>query len=311
MPVGAVRLTERFGLDRAVSDEALRDALDLIAAELDRLDDRPAPDVLLGMGGALTNLAAVEQGLAVYDPDVVHGTRLDRAAIDRQIELYRTRERRRAARHRRPAAQPRRGHPRGRVRRARGAGQARVRLARGERPRPAPPADRRPLRPRASGRLRRDPRRALPRPRAGCSRGRGPRRGARRTPSLASTLATAGFTRARPQPDARALGEVEDLRERRRALGIDEVHALHVQEHGAQRRVGILHERADALVERLGGGEEQAAVESHHGEAGERLVARVLARVAEDVGPGLPAQQRHLRRGRDVDEPDRARARCR
>ena len=91
VPVGAVRLTERFGLDRAVSDEALRDTLDLIASELDRLDDRPAPDVLLGMGGALTNLAAVEQGLAVYDPDAVHGTRLDRAAIDRQIELYRTR----------------------------------------------------------------------------------------------------------------------------------------------------------------------------------------------------------------------------
>ena len=91
VPVGAVRLTERFGLDRAVSDAALRDALKLIAAELGRLDDRPAPDVLLGMGGALTNLAAVEQGLAVYDPDVVHGTRLDRAAVDRQIELYRTR----------------------------------------------------------------------------------------------------------------------------------------------------------------------------------------------------------------------------
>ena len=91
VPVGAVRLTERFGLDRAVSDEVLRDAFRLIAAELGRLDDRPAPDVLLGMGGALTNLAAVEQGLAVYDPDVVHGTRLDRAAIDRQIELYRTR----------------------------------------------------------------------------------------------------------------------------------------------------------------------------------------------------------------------------
>ena len=46
VPVGAVRLTERYGLDRAVSDEALRDALDAIAAELDRLDGRPSPDVL-------------------------------------------------------------------------------------------------------------------------------------------------------------------------------------------------------------------------------------------------------------------------
>ncbi len=91
VPVGAVRLTERFGLDRAVSDDVVRDALDLVASELDRLDDRPTPDVLLGMGGALTNLAAVELGLAVYDPDVIHGTWLDRAAIDRQIELYRTR----------------------------------------------------------------------------------------------------------------------------------------------------------------------------------------------------------------------------
>ena len=43
------------------------------------------------MGGALTNLAAVEHGLAVYDPDVVHGSRLALAEIDRQIELYRTR----------------------------------------------------------------------------------------------------------------------------------------------------------------------------------------------------------------------------
>ena len=47
--------------------------------------------MLVGMGGALTNLAAVAHGLAVYDPDVVHGSRLDRAEIDRQIELYRTR----------------------------------------------------------------------------------------------------------------------------------------------------------------------------------------------------------------------------
>ena len=39
----------------------------------------------------MTNLAGVEHELATYDPDVVHGTRLDRAEVDRQIELYRTR----------------------------------------------------------------------------------------------------------------------------------------------------------------------------------------------------------------------------
>ena len=44
------------------------------------------------MGGAVTNITAVKHGLAVYDPDVVQGTILDRAEIERQVELYRTRD---------------------------------------------------------------------------------------------------------------------------------------------------------------------------------------------------------------------------
>jgi exopolyphosphatase / guanosine-5'-triphosphate,3'-diphosphate pyrophosphatase len=89
--VGAVRLTERFGLDGVVSDDALAAALDAIAAELAPLDGRPVPDALVGMGGAMTNLAAVAHGLEAYDPDVVHGTTLGRDEIDRQIDLYRAR----------------------------------------------------------------------------------------------------------------------------------------------------------------------------------------------------------------------------
>ena len=43
------------------------------------------------MGGALTNLAAVKHELASYDPDVVRGTVLDVAELERQIALFRTR----------------------------------------------------------------------------------------------------------------------------------------------------------------------------------------------------------------------------
>lgn len=89
--VGAVRFTERFGLDGVVSKDTLREALGAIAADLDRLDERETPAVLVGIGGAVTNLAAVEHGLEHYDPNVVRGTVLDRAEVDRQIELYRTR----------------------------------------------------------------------------------------------------------------------------------------------------------------------------------------------------------------------------
>jgi len=88
--VGAARFTEQFGLDGPVSEDVLADALAAIAADLARLDGRPAPEALVGMGGAITNLAAVHHGLATYDPEIVQGTVLDRAEIDRQIELYRT-----------------------------------------------------------------------------------------------------------------------------------------------------------------------------------------------------------------------------
>lgn len=89
--VGAVRYTERFGLDAEVSAETLRDALAAISDDLSRLDGRPAPDALVGMGGAITNLMAVKHELATYDPEVVQGAVLDRAEVDRQIELYRSR----------------------------------------------------------------------------------------------------------------------------------------------------------------------------------------------------------------------------
>jgi exopolyphosphatase/guanosine-5'-triphosphate,3'-diphosphate pyrophosphatase len=90
--VGAVRYTERFGLAGAVTREVLVEALAAIAGDLARIDGRPAPDALVAMGGAVTNITAVKHAMATYDPDVVQGSVLDRAEIDRQIELYRTRD---------------------------------------------------------------------------------------------------------------------------------------------------------------------------------------------------------------------------
>ena len=89
--VGAARYTERFGLGGVVSDDTLAEARGAIVTDLARLDGRPRPDALVGMGGANTNLAAVKHELAAYDSEVVQGTVLDRGEIDRQIELYRQR----------------------------------------------------------------------------------------------------------------------------------------------------------------------------------------------------------------------------
>ncbi|MET1038696.1 MAG: Ppx/GppA family phosphatase [Aeromicrobium sp.] len=89
--VGAVRYTEAFGLGAAVTEDVLAEAFGAISADLARLDDRPTPETLVAMGGAVTNLAAVKHALTEYDADIVHGTVLDRTEIDRQIELFRTR----------------------------------------------------------------------------------------------------------------------------------------------------------------------------------------------------------------------------
>jgi exopolyphosphatase/guanosine-5'-triphosphate,3'-diphosphate pyrophosphatase len=90
--VGAVRYTERYKLDGVVSAAVLNEAMAAIAADLSRIDGRPVPAALVAMGGAVTNLTAVKHGLARYDPTIVQGTVLDRAEIDRQIELYRSRD---------------------------------------------------------------------------------------------------------------------------------------------------------------------------------------------------------------------------
>lgn len=87
--VGSVRITERFGLDAAVTPAVLGEARAAISAALSRLDGRPVPDALVGMGGSVTAIAAVGLGLAVYDPDIVQGSILTRAEVERQAEHYR------------------------------------------------------------------------------------------------------------------------------------------------------------------------------------------------------------------------------
>jgi exopolyphosphatase / guanosine-5'-triphosphate,3'-diphosphate pyrophosphatase len=89
LDIGAVRITERFALQGVVAKDALDDALQGIAQELGRLREHPSPNAVIAMGGTVTNLAAVKHSLAQYDPNVVQGTVLDIAEIDRQIEQYR------------------------------------------------------------------------------------------------------------------------------------------------------------------------------------------------------------------------------
>lgn len=88
--VGAVRFAEAYGLAGIVSDGELHRAMGAMAGELSQLDNAASPDVLVGMGGAVTNLTAVMHALPDYDPEIVQGSTLTGHEVDRQIELYRS-----------------------------------------------------------------------------------------------------------------------------------------------------------------------------------------------------------------------------
>jgi exopolyphosphatase/guanosine-5'-triphosphate,3'-diphosphate pyrophosphatase len=79
-------------LDRQVSEDVLKKAMAQVSADLSRLDGQPSPDLLIGMGGAMTNITAVALALATYDPSRVQGAVVTIDEIDRQIELYRSQD---------------------------------------------------------------------------------------------------------------------------------------------------------------------------------------------------------------------------
>ena len=86
-------MTARAGLEGRVDEPALTAAIEAIERDLGGLLTAHAtPDTLVGVGGTVTNLAAVALAMAEYDPEVIQGAELGRDEVERQIERYRTME---------------------------------------------------------------------------------------------------------------------------------------------------------------------------------------------------------------------------
>jgi exopolyphosphatase/guanosine-5'-triphosphate,3'-diphosphate pyrophosphatase len=96
LDLGSVRLTERF----LTSDPARKEECDRLIHTVEqslgklltdwgalRQGSRPA---MVGIAGTFTTLSAVEKGLTHYSHSEVHGSRLGRAEVERQVELYRS-----------------------------------------------------------------------------------------------------------------------------------------------------------------------------------------------------------------------------
>ena len=89
LALGVVPLAERFPFPARLEPASYAALLDEIRRRL--ADELPAAmitapiDVLVGTAGTVTTLAALDLGLAAYDPLRVHGHRLTRDAVDRLL----------------------------------------------------------------------------------------------------------------------------------------------------------------------------------------------------------------------------------
>lgn len=89
--VGCVRMTERFLHHDPPRPEELANCLSVVEQHLHDVERAlpgvGAPNRFIGLAGTITNVAAVEIGLATYDPDRIHHFTLSKAAAE---DVFRT-----------------------------------------------------------------------------------------------------------------------------------------------------------------------------------------------------------------------------
>jgi exopolyphosphatase/guanosine-5'-triphosphate,3'-diphosphate pyrophosphatase len=87
LDLGCVRLTERFLRSDPPRDDELEECAAAVRSLLgERVPGEVRPAAAIGVAGTVTSLAALDLGLAEYDPERVHGHRLSRESVGVQLE---------------------------------------------------------------------------------------------------------------------------------------------------------------------------------------------------------------------------------
>ncbi|MDI6705086.1 MAG: Ppx/GppA phosphatase family protein [Bacillota bacterium] len=89
LDIGAVRLTEKFGNSNTASRCQLDSISDFVKKQLSGMEFPNNQEIarMVGIGGTITSLAAIDQKLEIYDRNAVHGYVLQKEQIDRILEL--------------------------------------------------------------------------------------------------------------------------------------------------------------------------------------------------------------------------------
>ncbi|MDP7423501.1 MAG: Ppx/GppA phosphatase family protein [bacterium] len=89
LPLGAVSCTERFLSKESVDRKTLDRMLEYMESVLVDSEADSTPDLLIGISGTVTTMGAVFHAMSDYRPEIIRGTVLTAAEVDRQIDLFR------------------------------------------------------------------------------------------------------------------------------------------------------------------------------------------------------------------------------
>ena len=88
--IGAIRFTEDYFLSDPVTEEEFQNGINAVKEAFADADFSGTADYLIGMGGTITNLAAIKHKLAKYDPNIIQGSKLTLADVTEQMEHFRS-----------------------------------------------------------------------------------------------------------------------------------------------------------------------------------------------------------------------------
>ncbi len=86
--IGAIRLTEKYFSDMPISKEKLAEAQAEITEEISKGGIASSGAILIGMGGNITSMAAVKEGMDVYDARKVQGYVITKRDADLLAEKF-------------------------------------------------------------------------------------------------------------------------------------------------------------------------------------------------------------------------------
>lgn len=87
LPIGIVNLTERFLRHDPPTEEEVEKLFSFLEGEIGK--NVREVDTLVGLGGTITTLSALEQDVYPYDPQRIHGSKLTKEALERWFDTLR------------------------------------------------------------------------------------------------------------------------------------------------------------------------------------------------------------------------------